>query len=77
MARPSAPGREERGRGRGGGVGGVSRLVQRSSTEREGVEDDDPMMAQVQLVAQKKLTTLRERERELQQQVSGVLKIIV
>ena len=76
-ARPSAPGREERGRGRGGGVGGVSRLVQRSSVEREGVEDDDPMMAQVQLVAQKKLTTLRERERELQQQVSGMLSSLV
>ena len=32
--------------------------------------EEDPMMAQVQLVAQKKLTILREREKELQQQVS-------
>ena len=32
--------------------------------------EDDPMMAQVQLVAQKKLTMLREKEKELQQQVS-------
>ena len=64
--------REESGRGRVGGVGGVSRLVQRTSAERE-VEEDDPMMAQVQLVAQKKLTTLRERERELQQQVSRTM----
>ena len=30
---------------------------------------DDPMMAQVQLVAQKKLTSLREKEKELQQEV--------
>ena len=30
---------------------------------------DDPMMAQVQLVAQKKLTLLREKEKELQQEV--------
>lgn len=32
--------------------------------------EEDPMMAQVQLVAQKKLTILREREKDLQQQVS-------
>ena len=31
--------------------------------------EDDPMMAQVQLVAQKKLILLREKEKELQQEV--------
>ena len=38
--------------------------------------EEDPMMAQVQLVAQKKLITLREKERELQQQVSRDIKHI-